>query len=264
MDETTITSWEQFVRIAEAFDLGDSVEMAYAFRGQSDSAWELQPSLLRILSQYEISEERALAIEAQALTEFRSQAHLHISLNVLSTTTDTISWWTLMQQHGAPTRLLDWCGSMFVAAYFAVTSQPRVAGSVWVVHINTVQTLMAEKYEGVSMPKTESAIQEQFLRVGGLPAIELIMRKSKTERMVVQQGGFSVCRNVLGNHGMILQDIMPDQSAKVYFRKLVIPASLKSPFLRKLRSMNITANSLFPGLDGLGRYIKEYIQVIGK
>ncbi|MFZ8366156.1 hypothetical protein ACO1LR_13290, partial [Staphylococcus aureus] len=39
--------------------------------------------------------------------------------------------------------------------------------------------------------------------------------------------------------------------------KLVIPKSLKLEFLARLKSMNITAESLFPGLDGFGKSIRE-------
>jgi hypothetical protein len=41
------------------------------------------------------------------------------------------------------------------------------------------------------------------------------------------------------------------------YRKLVIPAQVKPLIIRHLRAMNITAVSLFPGGDGLGRATHE-------
>ncbi len=260
MNESQITSWQQFVQIANALDVGAPELLSYAFRGQADSRWDLTPAFTRKCCEFGLSEDEALRIEKLALAEFRSQAHLHLSANVLSTTTDTISWWSLMQHHGAPTRLLDWCESAYVAAYFAVTGNPRTAGAVWLVHIKTVHDIMAQRYQGSDLPTSENQIRERFLQSGAPPAVVFCSRLSKTERMVAQQGVFSVSRNVLGNHGQILADSLPGETQEELFRKLVIPADMKPGFLRKLRALNITANSLFPGLDGLGRSIDELVQ----
>lgn len=264
MLEIQIKSWSHFVSIAEKCDVSDDVRPRYAFRGQADSKWELQPSLLRILSERGFSEEKAIEIEGRALAEFKSQVHLHISANTFSNTKDTVSFWSLMQHHGAPSRLLDWCLSAYVGAYFAVTGSPNADGAIWLIHLSTVEQLMQKNYEGTEMPATENESQEKFLKVGGPPAIIFGGRLSRSHRMVTQQGVFSICRNVLGNHGKILRDIIPDSSDKTFFAKLIVPNSLKSEFLLKLRGMNITANSLFPGLDGLGKSITEYVQVIAR
>ena len=261
MNELEINSWQQFVKIAEALDVGDPGTVAYAFRGHSIAEWALQPSLLRKLGQ-EISEERALEVERKALEEFQSQAHLHLSTNTLSSTTDVVSWWTLMQHHGAPTRLIDWTRSIFVAAYFAVTSEPTMAGAIWGVHARTLSQLMTEKYGDVEFPTFRNTIEQKFLQSGAAPVLTFVHRKARTARMISQQGLFSICDNVLGDQGAILIDIMPTKSDKPFILKLVIPASLKATFLRNLRGMNITANSLFPGLDGLGISIDEYVQVM--
>jgi hypothetical protein len=41
----------------------------------------------------------------------------------------------------------------------------------------------------------------------------------------------------------------------------VIPAALKNDILKRLRTANIAAHSLFPGLDGLGRSIAEVARI---
>ena len=73
-----------------------------------------------------------------------------------------------------------------------------------------------------------------------------------------------MCGNVLSSHGEILRDAIPEESEKELFRKFVIPSPRKNDFLKKLRNMNITANSLFPGIDGLGRSVGELIQALGR
>ena len=74
--------------------------------------------------------------------------------------------------------------------------------------------------------------------------------------MIAQQGQHTFCTNIYADHGQII-----GKSLGKGLKKLVIDSSKKREFLLRLRRMNITANSLFPGLDGLGRSIAELIHV---
>ena len=261
MNEIKSENWSHFTKITDYLDIGDVSKIMYAFRGHSDVNWMLKPTLLRYIGEEDITEDTALELEAKALNEFKSHAHLHLAPNEFSLTKDTISWWTVMQHHGAPTRLLNWTRSIYTAAYFAVTDHLDADGAIWVVHANTVHTKMREHYGDVTFPKTENEIQKNFLEAEAPPLLLFTDRLSKSERMITQQGFFSVSRNVLSDHGQIIERLFRKQSSKELFRKLVIPQGLNKIFLKKLRSMNITANSIFPGLDGLGRTVQEFIQL---
>ncbi len=45
-----------------------------------------------------------------------------------------------MQQHGAPTRLLDWTTSAYVALYFAVCENFESDGSLWLFNVHDLHT----------------------------------------------------------------------------------------------------------------------------
>ncbi len=261
MEELTIESWDKFNQIADHLNMGDLTKYAYVFRGHSNSDWLLQPTLFRSFRENDISEERALELEKSALKEFESQALLHLTPNELSSTIDTISWWTVMQQHGAPTRLLDWTSSIYAAAYFAVSDNFKKDGSVWLVHVSSVKSKMTKLYgDEASFSKTnESTMKSQFLRPGTAKVLLFGVRARKSARMVAQQGNFSICKNVLGDHGDILSEVFHENQSKELYSKLIIPYKMKKPFLKKLRAMNVTASSLFPGLDGLGKSVQELI-----
>ena len=47
-------------------------------------------------------------------------------------------------------------------------------------------------------------------------------------------------------------------------KKFIIPKELKSEFLINLKAMNITASSLFPGVDGLGKSVKQFVDYDSK
>ncbi|MDI6642190.1 MAG: FRG domain-containing protein, partial [Elusimicrobiota bacterium] len=154
MDDKTIENWAHFIEIADHLDIGELSKMGYVFRGHSDAEWKLKPTLLRYIEKEGITEDIALGLEANALVEFVSQAHLHLSPNEFSLTKDNFSWWTVMQHYGAPTRLLDWTKSIYVAAYFAASNHLEKDGAIWLVHVNSVHKKMVELYNDKSFPKT--------------------------------------------------------------------------------------------------------------
>jgi hypothetical protein len=238
-------------------------DVPYIFRGQANDAWPLQPSLVRALNRTGVNEDRALELEDLAMQHFRAEAHLHIAPNTFATTTDTLSWWTLMQHHGAPTRLLDWTESVFVAAYFAVLYEPNADGAVWYLHVHSLNAAMQSLHGSNNLPQTEPQLRAAYLKSGAPPVITVCGRRNKTERMITQQGCFTVSRNVLTDHGAVLESTVTPVGRQRIFGKLLIPAKVKLAMLRQLRAMNITASALFPGLDGVARSVDELLRSAG-
>ena len=261
MNDITIESWSHFTSISDHLDMGDISKISYAFRGHADANWKLVPTFLRCFKSSEIIEEIALKLEEKAINEFKSQAHLYLKPNEFSITKDTISWLTVMQHYGAPTRLLDWTKSIYTAAYFASSSHLDMDGAIWLVHAHALHLKMKDLYNDNTFPKTQNEIKSKYLLSGAPHELLFTERLSKSDRMITQQGFFSICRNILGDHGQILQEVFQHDSSKEIFRKLIIPSSQKRTFLKKLRSMNVTAISLFPGLDGLGKSISEFVHI---
>lgn len=260
MEEARLENWTRFTLLAEGTDVGSPLKPNYVFRGQPDSKYGLQPSLLRHLKRLNVHEERAIEIEKLALEEFRGQVHLHIGPNIFTTTTDVVSWWTLMQHHGAPTRMLDWSTSIYVAAYFAAISCPDADGAIWLVHLHSVEKAMKAMYSDIAdLPRDASGMQRRFQTPNAPRAINFAGRINRSDRMIAQQGLFSISPSILADHGEVLDGLFSGERERFHFMKIILPASLKPQFLRRLRAMNITANSLFPGLDGLARSVSEML-----
>jgi hypothetical protein len=109
-----IYCWEQFNEIiAEMPRLEDE---QWLYRGQSDD-WPLTTAIERALKGWHIPPQDASIIEFQTIREFRRRAR---EPQYRAVETDTLYCLSLMQHHGAPTRLLDCTYSPFVAAAFAI------------------------------------------------------------------------------------------------------------------------------------------------
>ena len=135
MPWTTVspTSWSHFQELISGYgDLESPFVTPYLFRGQSLASWTLTPSLLRHLGPG-VSSSEVLAVEDMLLEQFRRVKAIYTGTeNPPENSEHRWEWWALMQHHGVPTRLLDWTGSPYVAAYFAVESDWHNDGAVFI------------------------------------------------------------------------------------------------------------------------------------
>ena len=120
--EVRLKSWSEFDKLVKKRSY-----RRWIYRGQEDSSWELQSSLFRAFKTaqdlHELGKGRKKKISrhehARVMIErFKSNAHLY--LTHFPKDDDDFSWLALMQHYGAPSRLLDFSFSPYVAAYFAL------------------------------------------------------------------------------------------------------------------------------------------------
>ncbi len=247
-------SWASFVEIVERLNLNEQVDPGWYLRGQGNALWPLQPSLLRHIGR--VSVERALGIEFGATRRFQSQYHLHSPADGVDRTQwGSVAWWMVMQHYSCPTRLLDWTLSPYVALYFAVEQLADIDGAVWFFPSSALGTINERRFGRLTLEK-EGLLESRDIR-----AVYPVEAAQHTQRSAPQQAVFTVCTHVLGDHGSVIDDAFHGQDERYPLNKVVIPANLKNGFLSRLRTMNITANSLFPGLDGLGRAARDYISL---
>lgn len=253
---TTIDSWEDFARAAADMASIAAKRRTILFRGQPQQA-RLRTSLIRALST-SVNLEVATFVEENALNHFQSQAHLfqqHLE-PVITRSSELFEWWARMQHHGAPTRLLDWTASPYVAAYFAAEHGPDSTGEIFVIDAGRVDESFGRRSK-FDDRHAEGINETAFLhpRPTDEPRIVTFTPFHKTQRLVAQQGYFTVATHLLSPHDELLA------ATGGILKRWVFPASLEPNMLYHLRTMNVGANSLFPGIDGLGRSTAELIRI---
>lgn len=258
-----IEDWHDFAKLVDRIIEPVSGEKHhFLFRGQADAGWNLQPSIVRMLSGINISPAGALQIEDETRKEFTRQVHLHLDTSLLQDGSQ-VSLWSLMQHHRAPTRLLDWSSSPYVACYFAVESLIKENGAIWITDALAMADRMRQKYPSYDRGPYQEGL---FSNPNVEPQIFFFQPQRLSNRMIAQQGLSSVSTYIFSDHADIIAEALKGHSKRGWQgwnHKVVISAKCKEEFLGRLRSMNITANSLFPGIDGLGLSLREYIRIAG-
>jgi hypothetical protein len=264
LETSVAANWDQVIRHADLLDVGDESNYTYLFRGQEDNAWSLKPSLHRAVTNDDPAAllpatDQLLATERSLQEQFRKFAPNYLPAATLNSTHADFDWWTLMRHYGVPTRLLDWTKSFYVALYFACCRLPLRDGAIYVVHPYTMAKAMQAAHGAVAEMQG-AELNEQLLRPDAPPVVSFHGRRTALlDRMIVQQGVFMCCHNISGDIEKALTTEMRKLADPkiTTLHKVLVPAEQKSLYMRKLRAMNVTGSTLFPGLDGIGRHLDE-------
>lgn len=254
--EVTLSAWG---------DIHSYSKTGWIYRGQRVATWPLRTSLERCFDRHKIPQARTLEVESDLLREFRRAYH-HYSQHVPSPS-DAIEWLSLMQHHGAPTRLLDFTYSIYVASYFAIEAADKDA-AVWAVdgqwaltESANLLTAAGKKDDAVRQLRdrfvegSEHITQHLFFEP---PVANLACPMNPfrlNERLRTQKGVFLISGTV---DTPFVDNLaaLPGHDNADRVLKIIIPESCAEDALVSLFQMNVSRASLFPGLDG-------YAQALG-
>jgi len=265
-------AWQTCVEIKSIAALIEWVDRAtrngifgLLYRGQGKADWPLAPSLHRILSSPQ-KRELAEKFEQIGMLRFRKSAHLYHNQAVLPEWPGTggedhlnvLVLWSIMRHYGAPTRVLDWTSSPYIAAYFAVREEWDEDAAIWFYDNQILQKAWkAISLDLNDMPRLQKDFTNGGRRHDGLAIVFDYEATEQTPRMVAQQCRLSVCTAVDADQEEALEALGSAASKSNWMGKLVIPKSSKYDMFRHLFAMGINAEALFPGPDGLGKSIEE-------
>jgi hypothetical protein len=147
-----------------------------------------------------------------------------------------------MQHYGAPTRLLDFTRSFWIALFFAVEEADNECA---VVALRRSSLAKNHKEGNLCLRQNidDGKYIDDYLRAD----VEFFMN----ERLAIQQGIFVYSMNLTRR----FHDLLPQSQED--FQKLTVPRKLFPGIRRMLNEFNCSSLTLFPGLDGYGRYFKN-------
>lgn len=293
--ETELNNWVKIFQFNKYF------LAPFVFRGQSNSVWSLETSIERTLvNQSKLGFGLMFGYETEEkwmLHEFKKKYPLYSK--VLPKQTDNFEWLAIMQHYGAPTRLLDFTESLFIATYFSVI-ESTTDSAIWCVNryqlrdslhsifnlnyehgvqlkdeINDIHIELANKFIASPFKINNESWQNSVIPLE--PNIY-------TERLSKQQGLFlmptnskvSFSENLLSGldrtsneqfEQMEFDKLIEISNSRnhvndIHVLKIILPRTIHMNIYSSLKEMNITAENLFPGIDGLAKsLVLSHIQV---
>lgn len=260
MQIVEIRSWDQLHRELFENSWNGTIRRyrsPYLFRGVGRSRFDTRTSLARLGGQY-------WTLEPHLLRNFRKYAHREVV-----PFDDDWNWIALGQHHGLPTRLLDWTYSPYVAMHFATAEMAHYDsdGAILIIDFHAAADQLPEQLRTILSDSGSHVFTTELLRrvapdlkafdegVRGEEFVTFFEPPSLDERITNQYAVFSLPSNARLDFNAWI-DACPEIA-----RKLVIGANLKWEIRDKLDQANITERVLFPGLDGLSRWLgRQYMK----
>jgi hypothetical protein len=256
INEKYIQSWTQLQEelFSDSFDNDiRRFRSNYVFRGVTKASYDLSSSLIRICDGHE-------KLENNLLKSFEKYAkHIPHATN---------NFWdmlSLAQHHGLPTRLLDWTFSPYVALHFATDDNTSFNedSAIWCVNFSAVHKNLPNAFRKILDDDSTSGFTTDMLAdvVTNLKKLDTVTENtlaiffeppSLDSRIINQFSIFSI----MSDRKAIMSDYLLEHPNT--FKKIIIPSKLKWEVRDKLDQANITERVLFPGLDGLCKWLSRY------
>ena len=257
MSDVRVTSWNQLQELLYENSWQSGLKRfrsTFAFRGMPDAREDLVTGLARLGGASDQT-------EPHILRAFRKYARPEEAAG-----SSLWNWLALAQHHGLPTRLLDWTYSPYVALHFMTATMETFDrdGVVWAVDYVRANGLLPQVLKDIAGRAsagvfTADMIDEAVTSLAkldelgkGEPFVLFLEPPSLDARIVNQFALFSMMSSPTARLDHWLS-ARPD-----LYRRLVVPAALKWEVRDKLDQANVTERVLFPGLDGLSRWLKRY------
>lgn len=254
-----ISSWEELLK--EVYrDTWDSdlrrYRSSWVFRGVDFR----ESALLTGLSRLAPATDEAGRLERHLLRNFRKYA----SAEFPGPASDW-RWLPFAQHHGLPTRLLDWTFSPLVAFHFATQNADCFDrdGVVWCINHHYSNGFLPDSLkrrleeEGADVFTAEmldgvSSGLEEFDKLAETPYLLFLEPPSLDVRIANQFALFSLISSP--NAGL------PEWLAKHpdAAREIVVAKSAKQEIRDKLDQAGITERTIYPGPDGIARWLSRY------
>ena len=234
---------------------------SFLYRGMPDSSYRMVTSLSRCCKGLQKTLEPAIL---NNLAKYAVREDMTVVQSV---------WFQMIsgQHNGLPTRLLDWTHSSLVALHFAMTEDNLAEMDahdcvVWRIDMNEQTSHLPEKYRlavgreqttlfSVDMLSKLARSLEEYDEDMGDRSMVIIEPPSTNNRIIMQYSFFAVIPTGMKD----IETFLDHHTENTV--KYVIDRSLRWRVRDMLDSLNISERLLYPGLDGLSKWIARHYYV---
>jgi hypothetical protein len=255
MKDIRVKSWMELMQVL--YDIPKTSlgrhRSNFVYRGVADKSWGLETSLKRLGGGY-------VNIEKPLLRSFKKYAEPG------SIPADTLLVrLSVAQHHGLPTRVLDWTVSPKAAVHFATAEEEHYDkdAAIWCIDVGKVHSLLPDKLRDVLRREYAYLFSVEMLEfIGTLTEFDnlaehgdfvLFFEPPSLDARIVNQGAIM---SLMPGATLVLSEFLKNHPTLYY--RIIIPKRLKWEVRDKLDQDNVTERMLFPGLDGLSRWLKRY------
>jgi hypothetical protein len=245
--------------------IGESDRLACRGQARDYGEGTIYSTLDRALMQSGITGDLAETVERMAIQRFYQLAPNYLAPSELLHLRDGPSLLMLMRHYRAPTRLVDWTESIWIAAFAAAGGDWEHDGIIYVFDRQTFD----ERVEARHGAQIVQAAQTGDWHGTPLPAValytldpwvcRLVGLGPRIPRVIAQQSMFTIGSRLGMDHAAAIDATLADDSGGgATTRTIRIPRDLKPKIMKELSRMGITASSLFPGIDGIGQSLVAF------
>ena len=253
-----------------------------AFRGQPDASQTPLTSLERAAARLQYDRPTSTPLEERMLREARRRARQY--LPHVPDEDDVLGWLALLRHHGAPTRLLDFSNSFYVAVWFAIESADGDA-AVWAVDLQRLREATERRLAALDPALAELPPEGWERGQGGARPPRPRRRRRRRRALPPRRAAGGAAGDVPGHRSTpraasSTTSPPPSASTSSTFTRpprdfgahgdagdalaasiveIVLPQALHRPAREDLWRMNLTAASFFPGMDGFARSLLYYV-----
>ncbi len=239
----------------------DRYRSLHIYRGMPNSEYRLITSLRRNCK------EKSRLLEPTILANFTKYAALD------DPTIEESPWKQMIlgQHHGLPTRLYDWSFSPLTGLHFATSDNnlddiDKNDAVVWRIDVDELHALLPDKYQKVmektkntvfSLKMLESVCKGPFEYDEDMQgkAMLILEPPSIDQRIINQYSFFSIVPSNMES----VEDFLNEHTEQTV--KYVISKDIKWQVRDLLDQLNISERIVYPGLDGLSRWLARHYYV---
>ncbi|MEK6808532.1 MAG: FRG domain-containing protein [Nanoarchaeota archaeon] len=277
-----VKKWDEFIKQIKKLSPSSEISDKWVYRGLTADRHKLATTLERAREYFDIEWKDLPGVEEQLIRNYRRRFQWERDAELYN---DILYCISIMQHHGAPTRLLDFTYSPYIGAFFALENsdnppnkdtykKPEDMPVLWCINKDWIEDIkikdeVVKKIVNELRSKrlydenrNDITFKPMYMNNGPKKFVDIENPLRLNTRLVIQQGTFLCPGDVTCPFEENLKNLDNWNSSKNVLKIFLnFSKEERRTALHELNRMNINHASLFPGIDGYSRSMRQLIPI---